>query len=49
VNGISFNTFGMMEEAFKTVEEDLLWRDREKMLKRGGPVSYGVGVAGTTY
>jgi len=48
VNGIRFKTCGMME-AFQAMEEDSLWKDREKLTEKVGPVSYGVGMTGTTY
>lgn len=48
VNGIKFKTCGLME-TIKAATEDPLWADREKMVKQEGPVSYGVGITGTTY
>jgi 4-hydroxybenzoyl-CoA reductase subunit alpha len=48
VNGIRFKTCGLTE-AIKAATDDTLWQDREKASKREGPVSYGVGIAGTTY
>ena len=48
VNGIRFKTCGLTE-AIKAATDDTLWQDREKAERREGPVSYGVGIAGTTY
>jgi CO/xanthine dehydrogenase Mo-binding subunit len=36
-------------ETFKAATEDSLWADRGATTKKEGPVSYGVGIAGTTY
>jgi 4-hydroxybenzoyl-CoA reductase subunit alpha len=48
INGISFKTCGL-KEALKSVAEDHLWADKESMEKERGPISYGVGLSGTTY
>ena len=48
VNGIRFKTCGLTE-AMKAAAEDTLWADRDKAAKQEGPVSFGVGIAGTTY
>ena len=48
VNGIDIKTCGL-KAGIKAVTEDAVWRDKEKGPKRVGPVSYGVGISGTTY
>jgi len=48
INGISFKTCGL-KEALKSVAEEHLWADKESMEKEKGPISYGVGLSGTTY
>jgi 4-hydroxybenzoyl-CoA reductase subunit alpha len=48
VNGIGIKTCGL-KEAMETAAEDTLWADRDKGPKRAGPVSYGVGISGTSY
>lgn len=48
INGISFKTCGL-KEALTAAGEDRLWADREKMVRREGTLSYGVGISGTTY
>ena len=48
VNGIRFKTCGLTE-AIQTATDDPLWAGRETMVKKEGPVSYGVGISGTTY
>jgi 4-hydroxybenzoyl-CoA reductase subunit alpha len=48
INGIGFKTCGL-KEAIKAVSRDHLWADRDKMKRKEGPKSYGVGISGTTY
>ena len=48
VNGIGIKTCGL-KEAMEAAVEDTLWADRDKGPKQVGPVSYGVGISGTSY
>jgi 4-hydroxybenzoyl-CoA reductase alpha subunit len=48
INGIGIKTCGL-KEAMNDVMKDSLWADRGTMTKTDGPVSYGVGIAGTSY
>jgi 4-hydroxybenzoyl-CoA reductase alpha subunit len=48
VHGIGIKTCGL-KEAIGEVTRDRIWAEREKMPKKEGPVSYGVGISGTTY
>lgn len=48
INGVSLYTCGLktaLEEAVK----DPLWRDKDKMPKREGPIVWGTGISGTSY
>ena len=48
INGIGIKTCGL-KEALKAVVEDSIWADKDKGAKQVGPVSYGVGISGTSY
>jgi 4-hydroxybenzoyl-CoA reductase alpha subunit len=48
INGIGIKTCGLIE-AMGDVMKESLWKDRKTMKKADGPVSYGVGISGTSY
>ncbi|OPY68952.1 MAG: 4-hydroxybenzoyl-CoA reductase subunit alpha [Syntrophorhabdaceae bacterium PtaU1.Bin034] len=48
VNGIGIKTCGL-KEAMEAVAKDPLWAGKEQTSMQEGPVSYGVGISGTTY
>jgi 4-hydroxybenzoyl-CoA reductase alpha subunit len=48
INKVSLKTCGM-KEAIQKVTEDPVWRDRRKMPRKEGNVSWGVGLSGTSY
>jgi 4-hydroxybenzoyl-CoA reductase subunit alpha len=48
VNGFKLKTCGI-KEAIKAVIEDHIWTDKDRMPKKEGPISYGVGISGTAY
>jgi 4-hydroxybenzoyl-CoA reductase subunit alpha len=48
INDVSLKTCGL-KEAIKAAVEDPLWSEKEKRPKKAGPVSYGVGLSGTSY
>jgi 4-hydroxybenzoyl-CoA reductase alpha subunit len=48
INDVSLKTCGL-KEAIKSAVEDPLWSEKEKRPKKAGPVSFGVGLSGTSY
>jgi len=48
VNKVTLKTCGI-KEAIKTLSEDPIWSDRDKMPKRDGTMAWGVGLSGTSY
>jgi len=48
INDVSLKTCGL-KEAIKAAVEDPLWSEKEKRPKKVGPVSFGVGMSGTSY
>jgi 4-hydroxybenzoyl-CoA reductase subunit alpha len=48
INDVSLKTCGL-KEAIKAAVEDPLWSEKEKRPKKAGPVSFGVGLSGTSY
>jgi 4-hydroxybenzoyl-CoA reductase subunit alpha len=48
VNKLMLKTCGL-KEAIQRVTEDSLWRDRDKMPRKEGDISWGVGISGTSY
>ena len=48
INKVTLKTCGI-KEAIKTVAEDPIWRDKDKMPKRDGTMAWGVGLSGTSY
>ncbi len=48
VNKVALKTCGL-KEAIQKVSEDPLWRDRDKMARREGSISWGMGLSGTSY
>ena len=48
INDVTLKTCGM-KEAIKAAVEDPLWSEKEKRPKKAGPVSFGVGMSGTSY
>jgi len=48
INQVTLKTCGL-KQAIKEVTEDPLWRDRDKMPKKEGNISWGVGLSGTSY
>ena len=48
INDITLKTCGM-KEAILTVANDPIWAQKEHAPKKIGPVSFGVGVSGTSY
>lgn len=48
VNKVTIETCGL-KQAIKEAAKDPLWRDRDKMPKKEGAISWGVGLSGTSY
>jgi 4-hydroxybenzoyl-CoA reductase subunit alpha len=48
LNKVTLKTCGL-KQAIKEAVQDPLWRDRDKMPKKEGAVSWGVGISGTSY
>jgi 4-hydroxybenzoyl-CoA reductase alpha subunit len=48
INKVSLKTCGM-KEAIQKVTEDPVWRDRGKMPRQEGNISWGVGLSATSY
>jgi 4-hydroxybenzoyl-CoA reductase alpha subunit len=48
VNGIGIKTCGL-KEAIEAVVKDPLWAGKEQASAKEGPLSYGIGISGTTY
>jgi 4-hydroxybenzoyl-CoA reductase subunit alpha len=48
INDVSLKTCGL-KEAIKAAVEDPLWSEKEKRPQKAGPVSFGVGLSGTSY
>jgi len=48
INKVTLKTCGL-KQAIKEAAQDPLWRDRDKMPKKGGNISWGVGLSGTSY
>jgi 4-hydroxybenzoyl-CoA reductase alpha subunit len=48
INKVTLKTCGL-KQAIKEAMEDPLWRDREKMPKKEGNISWGTGISGTSY
>jgi 4-hydroxybenzoyl-CoA reductase alpha subunit len=48
INKVSIRTCGL-KEAIHEVVKDPIWRDRNKMPKKEGNISWGVGLSGTSY
>jgi 4-hydroxybenzoyl-CoA reductase subunit alpha len=48
INDVTLKTCGL-KEAIQAVVKDPVWADKDKKPKREGPVSYGVGMSGTSY
>jgi len=48
INKVALKTCGI-KEAIKEAAKDPLWRDKDKMPKREGDISWGVGLSGTSY
>jgi 4-hydroxybenzoyl-CoA reductase alpha subunit len=48
INKVTLKTCGI-KEAIKTLSKDPLWKERKKMPKREGSVTWGVGLSGTSY
>jgi 4-hydroxybenzoyl-CoA reductase alpha subunit len=48
VNQVTLKTCGM-KECIEEVVEDPLWRDRDKVRRKEGDVSWGVGLSSTSY
>jgi 4-hydroxybenzoyl-CoA reductase subunit alpha len=48
INKVALKTCGLKEAIHKVAAEPL-WRDRDKMTKKEGNISWGVGLSGTSY
>jgi len=48
INKVSIRTCGL-KEAINEAAKDPLWRDKDKMPRKEGAVSWGVGLSGTSY
>ena len=48
INKVMLKTCGV-KEAIQKVAEDPVWRDRNKMPRQEGSISWGVGLSGTSY
>jgi len=48
VNEVTIETCGL-KQAIKEAVKDPLWRDRDKMPKKEGVISWGTGISGTSY
>lgn len=48
INKVTLKTCGI-KEAIRRVSEDPIWRDRDKVLRKEGNISWGVGLSGTSY
>jgi 4-hydroxybenzoyl-CoA reductase alpha subunit len=48
VNKVTIETCGL-KQAIEEAVKDPLWRDREKMPKKEGDISWGTGISGTSY
>ena len=48
INKVTLKTCGI-KEAIQSVAEHPLWRDRDKMPRKEGDISWGVGLSGTSY
>ncbi len=48
INKLTLNTCGI-KEAIQRVAEDSIWRDRDKMPRKEGTMSWGVGLSGSAY
>jgi len=48
INDVTLKTCGL-KEAIQKAAEDPLWAEKEKKPKKVGPVSFGVGMSGTSY
>ncbi len=48
INGVTLKTCGL-KEAIQAAVKDPLWAEKDKKPKKNGPISYGVGMSGTSY
>ena len=48
INKVTLKTCGI-KEAIRRVSEDPIWRDRDKVPRKEGNISWGVGLSGTSY
>jgi 4-hydroxybenzoyl-CoA reductase alpha subunit len=48
INKVTLKTCGL-KQAIKEAARDPLWRDRDKMPRKEGNISWGVGLSGTSY
>src|SRR4030043_223213 len=48
INKVALKTCGI-KECLQKVAEDPIWRDRDKMPRKEGNISWGVGLSGTSY
>ena len=48
INKVTLKTCGI-KEAIRRVSEDPIWRDRDKVPRKEGNTSWGVGLSGTSY
>jgi len=48
VNKVTLKTCGL-KQAIQEVTQDPIWRDRDKMPRKEGSISWGVGLSGTSY
>jgi 4-hydroxybenzoyl-CoA reductase alpha subunit len=48
INQVALKTCGI-KECIQRVAEDPIWRDRDKMPRKEGHISWGVGLSGTSY
>ncbi len=48
INKVTLKTCGI-KEAIKTIVEDPIWREKDKMPKREGNIAWGIGLSGTSY
>ncbi|GAH92099.1 unnamed protein product, partial [marine sediment metagenome] len=48
INKVTLKTCGI-KEAIRRVSQDPIWRDRDKVPRKEGNISWGVGLSGTSY
>ena len=48
INKVTLKTCGL-KQAIQEVTQDPIWRDRDKMPRKEGNISWGVGLSGTSY